>query len=713
MAKKKDSIDHSADGSRNGTEPDPDFSDPEGFVDDVTDEELCGDLLRKKPRETDGVESIIVVDGLPVVGEDRIDKLKGVVRKIFGKFGNITSEFFAPGDLEGVAAATAAGTTLPTTYMFIEYENAAAALDAVKTMDTYKFDKSHTLLVNLFTDFDKYENIPENWNTPQPQPYKDPGNLCYYLLEPDAFDQYLILKLGIQKGGQAANDVQVMLNSSPEPQELLDRNSGTDTIAKWSPLGTYMATFHGKGIVIWGGKDFEKINRFAHPYAEFIDFSPNERYLVTFAPKAERMYDNSEVLIIWEIRTGAKKRTFSEIYKSPWPVIKWSHDDKFFAKMGPDAISVYETPSFRLQENKSIKISGVRDFSWSPSDNILAYWVAEDKDVPARVTLLEIPSRNEIRAKNLFNVAECRMHWQKSGDFLCVKVDRYSKVKKEKHDTKYSGLYYNFEIFHMREKQIPVDSVELKEPIIAFAWEPVGSKFAIIHGEQNNVCTSFWGVKKGDTPTLLKKFERKRFNSLFWAPQGQFVVLALLKSAEGPLEFIDTSDFSVMSTLMPEMTTDVEWDPTGRYVVACVSAWSGKVSDTGYTLLNFQGRVLRKERVERFGNFFWRPRPQCLLSNAQIKDIKKNLKKYSPQFETKDRMRLSKASKEMLKKRQDILDAWSDYRRKKEDEYLAQKKQRMLLRSNVDTDELDADKNQMHEETIEVLIREDVVNLDE
>lgn len=76
---------------------------------------------------------------------------------------------------------------------------------------------------------------------------------------------------------------------------------------------------------------------------------------------------------------------------------------------------------------------------------------------------------------------------------------------------------------------------------------------------------------------FTEKFERKRFNSLFWAPQGQFVVLALLKSAEGPLEFIDTSDFSVMSTLMPEMTTDVEWDPTGRYVVACVSAWSGKV----------------------------------------------------------------------------------------------------------------------------------------
>ena len=107
--------------------------------------------------------------------------------------------------------------------------------------------------------------------------------------------------------------------------------AGTETIAKWSPLGTYLATFHGKGVALWGGEKFEKINRFAHPNAEFIDFSPCERfvknemifdvihckmklfiyliflnfitlpfifrYVVTFSPKAERHYDNPEVLI--------------------------------------------------------------------------------------------------------------------------------------------------------------------------------------------------------------------------------------------------------------------------------------------------------------------------------------------------------------------------------------------------------------------------------
>jgi translation initiation factor 3 subunit B len=55
-----------------------------------------------------------------------------------------------------------------------------------------------------------------------------------------------------------------------------------------------------------------------------------------------------------------------------------------------------------------------------------AYWVPEAKDVPARVTLLVIPSRNEGRAKNLFNVADCKMHWQKTGDYLCVKVSIYA-----------------------------------------------------------------------------------------------------------------------------------------------------------------------------------------------------------------------------------------------------------------------------------------------
>lgn len=77
---------------------------------------------------------------------------------------------------------------------------------------------------------------------------------------------------------------------------------------------------------------------------------------------------------------------------------------------------------------------------------------------------------SQVRTKNLFNVADCKMHWQKCGDYLCVKVARYAKAKREKTEVKYSGIYYNFEIFHMREKGIPVDSLEIKENIQVRSW---------------------------------------------------------------------------------------------------------------------------------------------------------------------------------------------------------------------------------------------------
>ena len=71
------------------------------------------------------------------------------------------------------------------------------------------------------------------------------------------------------------------------------------------------------------------------------------------------------------------------------------------------------------------------------------------------------------------------------------------------------------------------------------------------------------GLKKGTEPEILKKYERKTANHLFWAPTGQFVVLAGLRSMNGVLEFIDTSDFTSMGVGEHFMCTDVEWDPTG------------------------------------------------------------------------------------------------------------------------------------------------------
>lgn len=70
--------------------------------------------------------------------------------------------------------------------------------------------------------------------------------------------------------------------------------------------------------------------------------------------------------------------------------------------------------------------------------------------------------------------------------------------------------------------------------------------------------------------------------------------------------------------------------------------------DNAYWLWSFQGKILKRVTLEKFCQLQWRPRPPTLLSAQQIKDTKKNLKKYSAQFETKDRFKMNKASKVTL-----------------------------------------------------------------
>ena len=96
-------------------------------------------------------------------------------------------------------------------------------------------------------------------------------------------------------------------------------------------------------------------------------------------------------------------------------------------------------------------------------------------------------------------------------------------------------------------------------------------------------------------------------------------------------------------------------------MITGVSWWGHKV-DNAYWIWNFQGKILKKATVDKFCQLTWRPRPPTLLSKEQLKDVKKNLKKYSDQFIAKDKMRLSKASKELVAKRQAMMEEYTTYR---------------------------------------------------
>jgi translation initiation factor 3 subunit B len=189
---------------------------------------------------------------------------------------------------------------------------------------------------------------------------------------------------------------------------------------------------------------------------KLIDFSPCEQYLVTWShdhiiipagaqqgPQYFSPDDEGNNIAVWDIKSGDLLRTFptSNLHDDnpgqkksmQWPVLKWSPDDKFVARVTPgQQISVYELPGMGLYGKKSLKVEGVVDFEWCPQgdkdlqdekdikasgksakkprENMLAYWTPEVANQPARVTLISFPSRTILRQKNLFNVTEVSCH---------------------------------------------------------------------------------------------------------------------------------------------------------------------------------------------------------------------------------------------------------------------------------------------------------------
>lgn len=62
--------------------------------------------------------------------------------------------------------------------------------------------------------------------------------------------------------------------------------------------------------------------------------------------------------------------------------------------------------------------------------------------------------------------------------------------------------------------------------------------------------------------------------------------------------------------------------------------------------------------MDSFIQFQWRPRPPTLLRDKDFKDIKKNMKSYTRDFEIKDKLSQSKASKVGTTERVKLVTTW-------------------------------------------------------
>ncbi|KAK9269021.1 hypothetical protein L1049_001211 [Liquidambar formosana] len=309
------------------------------------------------------------------------------------------------------------------------------------------------------------------------------------------------------------------------------------------------------------------------------------------------------MLKIFDLRTGELKINFwgsghefatgdnAGISGVSWPVVRWSgiNDDIYFSRIEKNVISIYETKTFAPIDGKPLRVENVLDFSWSPVDPILALFVSahDSASQSSGVTLIKIPSKEELKHKNLFNLSDCKIYWHSEGDYLAVIFKPFPETNTSK--------YTAFAFFKIKKPGIPIEDFELEnknDNIIAFAWEPKGDRFAIIHGMSQKPDISFYSMRSAQDKAGVSKLitlKGMQANTLFWSPVGRFIVLAGYGGFSGQLNFYDVDALETLATDQFE-AKNIEWSPSGRYLatLGSLSTEMGK----GIKIWSFCGKLL-------------------------------------------------------------------------------------------------------------------------
>lgn len=99
-----------------------------------------------------------------------------------------------------------------------------------------------------------------------------------------------------------------------------------------------------------------------------------------------------------------------------------------------------------------------------------------------------------------------------------------------------------FELFRIKERDIPIEVLKVdKKKILAFAWEPNGQRFAVIHGDKPKPNVSFYSMHP-ENVSKLATLKAKQADALFRSPTGKYIVLSGLKCFNGQLEFFNVDE---------------------------------------------------------------------------------------------------------------------------------------------------------------------------
>ncbi|EFC37131.1 predicted protein [Naegleria gruberi] len=628
----------------------------------------------------DDISNVVVIDGLPIIDQAKEEALKSKVVQIIEKKAEAKIvNFYIPyqaGKSKGMA--------------IVELSTAEQAKKVLDGIEGFKF-ASFTLHSISAAEVDKYQKFDETTyqqqHKQQSKQYKERDNLVSWLKDPNARSQYAI---------RYDETVDICWNDPLHVKEIIySKERWSDDKIDFSPLGSYIVTYHEKGVALWGGPEFKDQDTLSHRNVISVQFSPNESFVVTVSESPARA-------VLWDLRAQRKAMSLPLKDRSALKghVFKWSADEKYFAKMGVDCIHIFDSSTMELLHQKTYSVPGVRDFAFNPvGKSFMIYSAINDTNGEGLVTLVDINSRSikELKSKPYYNSTDIKLNWQLSGDYIAIATSRESTIQMEK------VITTAFDVMKVNQKNFPIEGIaDFNDCVDEFEFEPIGDTLAIIHGP-GNVKKSFSLYSfKNAVHKLIKKCEGKTINRMLWSPRGHDLVLMNTKLVSVTLEFWNAEEGELVGTGEHFSMTDACWDPSGRYFSTFVSA-ERRSNDNGFIIWTFLGKVMHKANVERLLEFKWRPRIKSLLTANMEKEVKKRLPNKKVEIEQKLLQEAKALREAKLKKRKSAWDEFEQVLARLKSQYEKMKPELIALKG-YDPDEFNQEEVDEVIETIEEIV---------
>jgi len=619
----------------------------------------------EKPVLDTSTDRMIMVTHLPVVKQDKYDKLCAVMKKVLQKGGwKLASHehaFYMP---QGDDSTTKG-------IVFAEYVDAKSAKDAIAGISGLKLDSAHILEAFPLGDFEKTRGLPDKFVPPENVPFNANERDMSWL------DNEKILRGCEMFATHVSGEKNTTAISVFNPKDR--SNPATDIFKRerwsppgfcWSPQGTYFVAMTYGGAIAFpvsgtALSDEPKIKMRCQDVAH-VDFSPQERYVFTRG-KTGGMMD------LWDVAADNKvPKPIATLEDAPDMFVFDSSERYCIRRANPStpegAAGAIEVYNIEKKKKSYVKAPGMTVMSVSPRDPYVATFTPEEgNNHGSSIRIIDVTNGRTLRSHTVYNKAiSCTFFWHPEGRYLAAQVDSYIKGKRR---------VSCVTLFRMDERQIPTQTIdEATQRITTFSWEPgFGTRFAysatdvpensLTYGRKGNV--SIYDMRcYGSTATRLQLLEKKPSSHLSWSPQQGILLLCDLMTSNGSVEFYDVESKTTLETVQHFNTTSIQWDPSGRFV-ALVSSSAGRSSgDAGYDIYTFTGRMLCRVVDMALSQFLWRPRPSCALDTKRLEALRKNLPKFRKEFQLEEQEESHKSAQDNAKKLQAVSDEFQAYMKK-------------------------------------------------